>query len=84
MLTCGEKEIFQEIQELGKLSTENKNWGKYKNNHTSIGIFSQKGSSLLRWFQKCDFVICEIISFQSRQYITVNLKYVTISAAKIQ
>ena len=27
MLTCGEKEIFQEIQELGKLTTKNTKFG---------------------------------------------------------
>ena len=79
MLTCGEKEIFQEIQELGKLSTENKKMGEIQEqSHFHWNLFTK------RVFVIAVVVICEIISFQSRQYITVNLKYVTISAAKIQ
>ena len=82
MLTCGEKEIFQEIQELGKLTTENTKLGEIQEqSHFHWNLFTK---GLLWWFQKCDFVICAIISFQNRRYITVNLKYVTISAAKIQ
>ena len=80
MLTCGEKEIFQEIQKLGKLSTtENTKLGEIQEqSHFHWNLFTK------RVFVIAVVVICEIISFQNRRYITVNLKYVTISAAKIQ
>ena len=84
MLTCGEKEIFQEIQELGKLSIENTKLGEIQEqSHYNWNPFTKRVIVIVM-VPKCNFVICEIISFQNRQYITVNLKYVTISAAKIQ
>ena len=43
MLTCGEKEIFQEIQELGKLSTENKKLGEIQEQSHFHRNLSQKG-----------------------------------------
>ena len=84
MLTCGEKEIFQEIQELGKLTTENTKLGEIQEqSHFHWNPFTKR-VIVIAMVPKCNFVICEIISFQNRRYITVNLKYVTISAAKIQ
>ena len=43
MLTCGEKEIFQEIQELGKLSTENKKMGEIQEqSHFHWNLFTKR------------------------------------------
>ena len=43
MLTCGEKEIFQEIQELGKLNTENTKLGEIQEeSHFHWNLFTKR------------------------------------------
>ena len=51
MLTCGEKEIFQEIQELGKLSTEN----------TKLGEIQQQSHFHWNLFTNTAFVVAMVL-----------------------